>query len=149
MTAEKFNEIFEETIEKSRKVLGAKKAEYTPELDRLSNFKTAADLIHTTPEKALGGMLVKHIVSVFDYIDRQTQGENFTMNQWDEKIIDVINYMILLRALLIEQNTTECSVCCNCGEIYRDRNSSGYYENPNIRITSTDGPVYAPPKEEN
>lgn len=133
MTAEKFNEIFEETIEKSRKVLGAKKAEYTPELDRLSNFKTAADLIHTTPEKALGGMLVKHIVSVFDYIDRQTQGEKFTMDQWDEKIIDVINYMILLRALLSEQNAEEC---CNCGEIYRDMNSSSYYETPTVRISS-------------
>ena len=44
-----------------------KTKEYTgDDPDRLGAFKAAAALQHTTPQRALAGMLAKHIVSLYD-----------------------------------------------------------------------------------
>lgn len=52
------------------------------------------------PERALAGMMAKHIVSLYDmcYADRET----YDVGTWDEKITDSINYLILLRAIIEE-----------------------------------------------
>lgn len=105
MTQSEFREVLNDTFEQSSKVLDSKRAEYTPDADRLANFKTAAALENVQPITALGGMLAKHTVSVHDYIAREEKGEEFTLKQWDEKIIDVVNYMILLRACIIERES--------------------------------------------
>ena len=33
--------------------------------------------------------------------------EEFTLKQWDEKLFDAINYMILLRAIVIDETTPQ------------------------------------------
>ena len=104
MTSERFDNLTEETFNKVITTLGVKKNEYTPKLDRLANFKSAAKLQNETPIEALGGMLAKHVISVYDYISRSAEGEYISIDSWDEKIIDVINYMILLRGLVEEHN---------------------------------------------
>ncbi len=68
MTNEEFNNLLEDMIVRIRNVLGYKAAEYARGCNRLSNFKLAADLNQTTPEKALLGMLKKHVVSVWDFV---------------------------------------------------------------------------------
>ena len=73
--------------------------EYASDVDRLSNFKRAARLKGTTLPQAVTGMMVKHTVSVYDMVE---SGEAFTAAAWDEKIGDHINYLILLKATLIE-----------------------------------------------
>lgn len=113
MTQSEFREVLNSTFEKSSSVLDSKRAEYTPDADRLDNFKRAAALENVEPITALGGMLAKHTVSVHDYIDRTQRGESFTLKQWDEKIIDVINYMILLRALIIEEESQKTQAACD------------------------------------
>ena len=114
MTQSEFREVLNNTFEKSSNVLDSKRAEYTPEADRLANFKTSAALQNVDPITALGGMLAKHTVSVHDYISREEKGEEFTLEQWDEKIIDVINYMILLRALIIERESQKTEAVGDC-----------------------------------
>ena len=98
-----FSNLWEETVIKSKNTLVVKGAEYAPGTDRLHNFKQAASLMGITPRQALGGMMVKHIVSVFDLINNE---ELEQMPVWDEKIGDSINYLILLKALVVEESST-------------------------------------------
>ena len=55
-----------------------------------------------TPVKALGGMMAKHTVSVYDLIEDYEQGKTISQEMWAEKIGDSINYLLLLTALLEE-----------------------------------------------
>lgn len=83
-------------------ILIAKNVEYARDEDKLSNFKKAAGLLGVSQEEALLGMYIKHLVSVTDYIQDIPKGVEYELHKWDEKIVDVINYTILLRAMIIE-----------------------------------------------
>jgi hypothetical protein len=102
MTGEVFNELVERRIEDIKHTLTRKGREYARG-DRLSNFKKAARLENTIPEKALRGMLSKHLISVYDMIDDLNNSIESPMETWKEKIGDSINYLILLEALLYER----------------------------------------------
>ena len=67
----------------------------------MSAFKIAAAMQGCSPERALAGMMAKHIVSLYDmcYAD----GETFDMTVWDEKITDTINYLFLLKGIVEEE----------------------------------------------
>ena len=106
MRSEKFNQILEETLEKCKKTLGVKAEEYATS-DRLHNFKVAAELQNCTPMTALAGMMAKHTVSVYDLIRKAESGEAVPTELWDEKIGDHINYLILLSAMVRENEKTE------------------------------------------
>jgi hypothetical protein len=80
--------------------LVAKGREYAPDEDKLHNFKIAAQSQGITPRQALAGMMAKHTVSIFDMCRSE---ELYTPEQWDEKITDHINYLILLKALVVEE----------------------------------------------
>ena len=72
--------------------------------DRLRAFKKAAVLMNTTPKAALFGMLSKHLVSVSDMC---TDGQTYDIDRWNEKITDSICYLILLRAIVEEEQLNE------------------------------------------
>lgn len=93
-----FNEIVEKQIEHIRTTLIQKNKEYADTDNVHRNFIAAARKLGITPQKALQGMLIKHIVSVDDIIDGKTTYNNAML---DEKIGDIINYYVLLKALLI------------------------------------------------
>jgi len=99
MDAAEFEEILEDQLTVIGGVLSSKAKEYATG-DQLHNFKQAAALQGITPIEALGGMMAKHTVSIYDMI---ASDEDFTLAQWDEKATDHINYLILLRALVIEK----------------------------------------------
>lgn len=99
MQHDEFDRIFEDTVEKSRSVLASKSKEYATE-DKLHNFKVAAVTEGVSNRQALGGMMVKHTVSIYDMLRAD---ECADLSMWDEKIGDHINYLILLRALVIEE----------------------------------------------
>lgn len=101
MKAETFETmILEKRIEKIKTVLGNKAKEYSSDKDRLHNFKVAARIQNTTPEKAAFGMALKHLVSVMDIIENTPKKPSKEMV--DEKIGDLVNYLILIEALLLE-----------------------------------------------
>lgn len=97
------NEVFEYILEnrllKIRGVLGDKAKEYALGGDRLHNFKTAAAMGQTTQAKALWGIAMKHVVSVVDLVEGRLPPTEYFVN---EKIGDLINYLILLEAVLLE-----------------------------------------------
>lgn len=101
ITQAEFNLVFEKQVERCEQTLQRKKKEYTGDSqDRLSAFKVAAAMQGCKPERALAGMMAKHIVSLYDmcYADRET----FDMTTWDEKITDSLNYLFLLKAIVEE-----------------------------------------------
>lgn len=126
MNSEKFNQIVDRRKSLITSVLQRKAAEYVQGGDRLYNFKRAATITGDSPEKALLGMLMKHIVSVLDIIEKIEKAHQiknteydvkvsedsndrisktiFTQDYIDEKFGDVINYFILLEALIHDQN---------------------------------------------
>ena len=104
MTERKFSECVENRIDRIRKVLTTKAEEYSTEGNRFHNFDVAARILDCTPERALQGMMLKHIVSVLDLIQWAEEEEDLiTATVIDEKIGDTINYLILLEGLLLRR----------------------------------------------
>lgn len=101
MTTEDFDKYIGERIELCKDVLLNKAKEYATE-DRLHNFKIAGEMQGCTPVKALAGMMAKHTVSVYDLINNYEKGKKPDWEMWEEKIGDHINYLLLLYALLNE-----------------------------------------------
>jgi hypothetical protein len=69
MTTPDFNKIVEDQLDRISNVLVKKAAEYNLDADRLSVFKHAAALSEETPEQALYGFMLKHIISITDMIN--------------------------------------------------------------------------------
>jgi hypothetical protein len=95
-----FESIVEEQIARCVDTLLVKGAEYATD-DRLHNLRVSAALERTTMEAALAGMLAKHTVSIFDMC---TSKREFTLAQWNEKIGDHINYLLILAAIVRDEN---------------------------------------------
>lgn len=81
------------------------------EVDYLSCFKHAGEIAGVSPVEALRGFMLKHTASIYDML---RDPRAYTMDKWNEKIFDHINYLILLRALLLEGRTRGGSEACEC-----------------------------------
>lgn len=101
MTNADFEIIVNEQLEMVQKLLITKGKEYSLTDDRLEVFRKAASLQGETVKQALCGMLAKHVISVYDMV--MSDG-NFTEYLWTEKITDSINYLLLLKAAVLEEN---------------------------------------------
>lgn len=96
--------MFDEQMAMCHKVMHEKAAQYTEEGDRLANFKIAAALQECSQGQALGGMMAKHVVSVYSLIKSDDCDD---MAVWNEKLTDTINYLILLRGVVCEELTSD------------------------------------------
>lgn len=94
-----FSVMLSESFERITSILDAKSAEYSKDKDKLHNFIKASHLTGETVNQAIAGMLVKHVVSIFDMIE--DEGE-YSLDRWDEKLFDTLNYLLLLRASVID-----------------------------------------------
>nr|DAP31921.1 MAG TPA: hypothetical protein [Caudoviricetes sp.] len=110
MNQEELNEVIAKQIDYCKSILLAKGAEYASEaiknteVDRLAHFKKAAAMMNITPRAALMGMLSKHLISVSDMCMDE---RNYSKEQWNEKITDSINYLLILRAIVEEELNEE------------------------------------------
>lgn len=96
MTYEKFNESVKEQLDYCEQLLTSKGQEYSLTTDRLDSFKMAAAVQDNTPAQALGGMLAKHIVSIYSMINAGSNNKD----KYKEKITDAINYLLILKAMV-------------------------------------------------
>lgn len=99
LKTKRFNQIIDAQLDVCQSILKSKAKEYATE-DRLHNFRVAADLQGVPAKNALGGMMAKHTVSVYDMCGSK---ESYSQELWSEKITDSINYLLLLRALIQEE----------------------------------------------
>jgi len=128
MKNQEFKQILDERISKITEILSRKAKEYSGNEDRLYNFRKAAKINGTTLETALWGMASKHLVSVIDLIQGNLSPTEETV---DEKIGDMINYLILLEAIFKEKTIDEENImnelqkqCLRAEKIIRDSDLS-------------------------
>ena len=121
MQKHEFKMLVAERVDKIKSVLTAKAEEYARG-DRLSNFKKAATMLDCSPEEALLGFVSKHWVALIDFIYDIDEGVVQTQDRWDEKLGDIINYMILLEALVTERLADDT----DAKEVKPDYKAMGY-----------------------
>lgn len=111
MTEKDFDKLVEKRLDSTKKVLIIKGKEYRRNNDPLHNFNVAARLGNTTREKALWGFALKHYVSFMDILNDVEKGEIPSEELVNEKIGDLINYLILCEASLKDhiKNSDESS----------------------------------------
>ena len=95
------------------RLMHSKGKEYSPNEDRLENFKESGREDDVSPEEALWGMLRKHLTSMSmmcraitasDYrAFDETPDTGDSQKAWEEKLTDAHNYLFLLEALLKER----------------------------------------------
>ena len=111
MDHETFKTIITQMQEDSLATLLQKNSGYS-NADPLHNFHQAAKLKGETTLKAIGGMMAKHTVSIYDLINKASE-EYVPEEVWFEKIQDHMNYLLFLWAAVeeteIEQNSFELS----------------------------------------
>lgn len=100
MNQNDFTDVVNEQIEFCKDILCAKSKEYSTDTDKLHNFKNAAGMMGCDPKEALAGMMAKHTISVYDMC---RDGKKHDLGLWEEKITDHINYLLLLKALVVEE----------------------------------------------
>jgi hypothetical protein len=103
MTNEEFKKLIQHRLNDCINVMTAKSDEYSRNNDKLHNFKVAAAFDQCTPEKALWGMMLKHIVSLRDIVVDIEAGRLPEYSVVSEKTTDTINYTLLLEALIDER----------------------------------------------
>jgi hypothetical protein len=96
MNQEDFGKLIANRIEHSTSVLARKGVIYSSDEDRLSNFKSVGAMKKETPQKALWGMVAKHIIATQDMID---SGKIPTAGWINEYLGDIHNYMHLLEGV--------------------------------------------------
>ena len=109
MTHETFESVTQEQLTLCTDILCKKSKEYSSQEDKLHNFKNAAGLQGVTQIQALSGMMAKHTISIYDMC---MSDKTFPVALWEEKITDSINYLLLLKAAVVEEQdkpTTEQS----------------------------------------
>ena len=100
MTSDTFESICEEQMNICRGVLFNKAKEYAQNDDRLHNFRSAAGMTGDSMQSALSGMMLKHTISVYDMCRSR---DTYPLDLWTEKITDHINYLLLLKAVVVEE----------------------------------------------
>lgn len=102
MTRQEFQAVLEESFTIMRSTLEIKRDEYATTEDVLRNFKESSRLAKKPAEQCLMGFVLKQFVSLNDLIDAN-RNEKTLM---EEKIKDILNYMILLRAILKDKEAS-------------------------------------------
>ena len=108
MTNKEFDILLEKRISRILIMMKSKAKEYARE-DRLANFKAGAKIGRTTPEQCLLGYMNKHLVSMIDIVEDINNGIRPSDEYVEEKLGDVVNYVILLEMLIKERNN--CPIC--------------------------------------
>lgn len=109
MTTDEFNNIITKQLDLCKRVLIEKSVEYNKDKDeRLDCFKAAAKLTGVALKEAVAGMMIKHTVSIYQMI---SDGKHYSQEKWDEKITDHINYLLILKAAVMEEDAKRKEGC--------------------------------------
>jgi hypothetical protein len=102
-----FQAILDKRLVRTRELLAEKSQQYSVgQLDRLCNFRRVGKMLHHPMKTVLFGYVGKHWDALLQYeqIERVTGGSVvIPIEQWIDKLEDVIAYMILLEAICHDQ----------------------------------------------
>ena len=100
MEALDFEDLVDKRLKSCKRVLTTKASVYESSKDRLHNFKDGAFLTGQTPAQYALSLMTKHQIAIRDKINAN---EELSSGFIAEKFGDVINYMLLLEALVAEK----------------------------------------------
>lgn len=98
MTENEFQEVLNARLIKIKETLSSKAKEYATDMDKLHNFNVGARLTGQTRERVLWGFALKHYISFLDILDGLDKGKLPSEAMVDEKVGDLINYLVLVEA---------------------------------------------------
>jgi hypothetical protein len=101
MSNSELKDIMNTQLDRVEEILTAEGSKYSDDADCLSTFKLAGDLQNITPRVALSGMMTKDTVAIYLMVSHPTGSH--TLAEWDEKLTNHIAYLVLLRAILEEE----------------------------------------------
>lgn len=108
MKQAQFNEIVNETVTSIHKLLTVKGGEYAGSDDRLSNFKRGATLTGCTPLQVAFIYASKHYDAISTYIKKAALVQEQVLSEpIDGRLDDLINYCLLIKALIKEEQAAE------------------------------------------
>ena len=103
MNSKRFYYLVDKETERIKNTLISKGEEYSTLDNKLHNFDKAGRKSNQSREKALMGMLLKHEVSIDDIVNKLDEGKLPTLDLLSEKITDILNYYILLKACIVDR----------------------------------------------
>lgn len=99
-----FEIVINQTVEEIRRLLIVKGGEYAGSTDRLANFKRGAELVGVSPLQCLFIYLSKHYDAISTFVRDDAAGLVRPRSEpIDGRLDDLINYAILAKALVKEQ----------------------------------------------
>lgn len=102
--AKLFENVVNATLDKCKETLVIKAKEYRRNNNPFHNFERGAELSGFDDVQVLKGFLLKHEVSINDIInDYSVDGILPTEAMLDEKIGDILNYYLILKAMFIQK----------------------------------------------
>lgn len=109
MTREDFSNRVEKRIDLVRQSLLTKHKEYAKDDNVFRNFDEAAGglSLHGSSAEVLWSYMTKHLVSIKDIVADKKPVDTAVVS---EKIGDIINYLILLEAMLNQQGEKHCKL---------------------------------------
>lgn len=111
MTNEVFSEHIKHIKNYSMDVLIAKNSNYSKgDTDALHNFVAGADIAGCTPAQAAWGYATKHLVALRDKIQRN---DFLDIDDLEEKCCDIINYIAIIYAIGLDENSKYCKQPCS------------------------------------
>ena len=96
LSERELEKLIEERIQTCKRVLLKKSEEYSSESDRMRNFNTAGRMLGMPPYRVAFMYMMKHFESVYEIVVNDRPA---TPSVWEEKITDLINYLLLIDAM--------------------------------------------------
>ena len=109
LTTAEFNGFAGVLMATAKATLIDKGSEYAPPEERLRSFHLASEMTGRDSVECLDGMWVKHRVSIHEGMRKMIEDPNFIPSEdWiREKLVDNINYTLLLMGLIEERRLNE------------------------------------------
>jgi len=103
-----FYMLMSDLFEQCKKIAESKGKDYTVgSLDALANFKRGGESLGIPPEKVCWIFMNKHYQAITNYVKTGGQSESEPIR---ERIKDLINYLVLLQAIIVEGQETTASL---------------------------------------
>lgn len=100
MTNKDFYQLMDDTFSKAKQIAESKGKDYTLESkDALANFKEGGKALEINPKVVAWVFMNKHYQAITNYVKTNGQSESEPI---EERIKDMINYLILLLGLIHE-----------------------------------------------
>lgn len=103
MTEKAFDTVVEDTVKHCVETLVVKGKEYRRNQDPLHNFNKGVEYSGQSREDVIWGMALKHFISVQDIKADIKEGKLPTIELLNEKYGDLINYLIIEKASIIDK----------------------------------------------